>query len=410
MRFCRYNRSPGAPNDLHNRSFTSDFLTTTTTMDQNLRNSKHHSKSKRHTFLSQPQQQQQWHYVQPLRERFDDNNVDSNSSTQYSAFSEYANNINRRSNKKIPSNYLQIGFSNEFKLENKIMKLESKCINYKERLIYASKTCKSLQKEKFDLETEFEELKKILINLSFENQKLKSTIEKQNEMLLNYKNNYELNFIKNDGNQRSSFYNKNQKQQQNVDNLPIFSQKYGYMGHTNTFPHNDLTSMSSNRANNIDTEKYCLNKNMQMNEINSITTSTACVRGSGESLANLSVSSTNVFSNISNNSGPNLRSNNHQQLTPKNNQTRNDFNDILIAGTSTTHNHLNQFHHQINIQRQQHRMHKKNDNFSSDGFNFQKIQQENDLTKHSTFVIIFYEFFFLNLIKFFFLEFNISKK
>lgn len=65
--------------------------------------------------------------------------------------------------------------------------METKCASYKERLIHASRTCKSLQKEKYELECEFEEMRKVFMNLSFDNQKLRTTIESQNEMITNFK-------------------------------------------------------------------------------------------------------------------------------------------------------------------------------------------------------------------------------
>lgn len=62
---------------------------------------------------------QQWRRGQPLRERFEDNGGDSNSSTQYSGFSEYVSNGRRRNSRA--STYLQMGLTNELRLENRIM-------------------------------------------------------------------------------------------------------------------------------------------------------------------------------------------------------------------------------------------------------------------------------------------------
>lgn len=71
------------------------------------RNSKRYFKSKQYVLSPQPQQK-----------RYLDN--DSNSSTQISSFSEYANDFKKHANKAFPPNYPQMSFSNELKLESKI--------------------------------------------------------------------------------------------------------------------------------------------------------------------------------------------------------------------------------------------------------------------------------------------------
>lgn len=137
---------------------------------------------------------------------------------------------------------------------------------------------------------------------------------------------------------------------------------------------------------NADKQQYRSNNKVQINLPNSITTSTAGVRGSGESLANLSVSSTNVFSNASDNSTVMLRSNTRQASNGE--KAQNDFSNVFnpMVGTSTTQDQLQQFHQQMSAQRQQRRMHRTSGHFVNDEFNnYQKSQQESDLAKQPIF-------------------------